>query len=108
MLACRFFMDHPILLHTKRTKFKMVDKGIKYSHHLIAHRGGGWHHPENTMQAFKHAVELGCHMLEMDVHMTKDKKLILCHDGDLSRICGKKLRVSDLNFAELPKLSKSF
>lgn len=108
LLACKLFMDHPSLLHTKRTKFQMVEKGIKYSHHLIAHRGGGWDAPENTMQAFRKAVELNCHMLEMDVHMTKDKQLVICHDKDLLRVCGDKRNVSEVNFADLPKLSKSF
>ena len=86
----------------------MIDKTERYSHHFIAHRGGGWHAPENTMQAFKRAVEKGCHMLEMDVRMTKDKQLILCHDEDMMRMCGDKRKVSDVNFAELPKFKKKF
>lgn len=72
MLAFKFFLKHTSILHPKRTKFQMVDKGHKYSHHIIAHRGGGWHAPENTVHAFKQAVNLGCHMLEMDVRITKD------------------------------------
>ena len=61
----------------------MIDKGDKYSHHLIAHRGGGWDAPENTLQSFRKAVTLGCHMLEMDVRITKDNQIIVCHDEDL-------------------------
>ena len=89
-----------------RTKFKMVDKGIKYSHHLIAHRGGSWNAPENTMHAFKQAVDLGCHMLEMDVRITKDKKIIVCHDEDFERLCGDPRKVCDVDFANLPKFKK--
>jgi len=49
LLAVKFFTDHPNLLHPRRTKFTMIDKTERYSHHFIAHRGGGWHAPENTM-----------------------------------------------------------
>lgn len=42
----------------------------------ISHRGGSRENLENTMQAFKHAVALGTDMLEMDVCITKDKKVL--------------------------------
>ena len=91
------------ILHPRRTKFRMKDKGEDFSHHFIAHRGGGWHAPENTMQAFKRAVAKGCHMLEMDVRITKDKKIIVCHDEDFERLCGDKRKVCEVEFSELPK-----
>jgi len=97
-----FFFKHVEILHPLRTKFKMIEKDSKYSHHLIAHRGGGWHAPENTLQAFKQAVNLGCHMLEMDVRITKDKRIIVCHDEDLARLCGHKKKVSEVDFEKLP------
>ena len=42
-------------------------------------------------------------MLEMDVRLTKDNKLIVCHDENLDRLCGDKRNVCDVNFSELPK-----
>jgi lysophospholipase D len=84
----------------------MKEKGKQFSHHFIAHRGGGWHAPENTLQAFKRAVDRGCHMLEMDVRMTKDKHIIVCHDLNLKRLCGVDKKVSEFNLKDLPKFQK--
>lgn len=108
LLVVKLLMNHPTILHQKRTKFRMSDLGDRYSHHFIAHRGGGWHAPENTMQAFKKAVDLGCHMLEMDVRLTKDKQLIVCHDEDFKRMCSDNRKVCEVDFAELPKFKTSF
>jgi lysophospholipase D len=99
-------MKNTWILHPERTKFKMADKGSEYSHHLIAHRGGSSEAPENTLQAFKKAIELGCHMLELDVRITKDKKIIVCHDEDLDRLCGDKRKVIDIAFDDLPDLKQ--
>jgi len=43
-------------------------------------------------------------MLETDVRLTKDNVLIVCHDEDLVRLCGKAVKVRETNFADLPKL----
>lgn len=46
---------------------------------LIAHRGHSKKYPENTMLAFRNAVEVGADGIEFDVHFTKDKKVIIHH-----------------------------
>ncbi|MDO8571759.1 MAG: glycerophosphodiester phosphodiesterase [bacterium] len=46
---------------------------------IIAHRGHSHSYPENTMIAFRQAVELGADGIECDVHMTRDKKLVVHH-----------------------------
>ena len=55
---------------------------------VAAHRGASGRAPENTLAAIKEAVELGTGMVEIDVHLTSDKKLAVYHD--LSKILGKK------------------
>ena len=45
----------------------------------IAHRGCKADNPENTMGAFRGAVDVGAHALETDVHITKDNIVVLSH-----------------------------
>lgn len=46
---------------------------------LVAFRGANWHFPENTMPAFRRALQDGATVLEMDVHRTKDDFIVVCH-----------------------------
>src|SRR3954469_8292135 len=56
----------------------------------MAHRGGALHPEipgaENTLHAFRHAVALGYHYLETDVHATSDGVLLAFHDDALDRV----------------------
>lgn len=53
---------------------------------VIGHRGNPDNAPENTMASYKKAVEqCGADMIENDVWLTKDKKVIIMHDGTFTR-----------------------
>ncbi|PAU93511.1 hypothetical protein CK503_11525 [Aliifodinibius salipaludis] len=52
---------------------------------IIAHRGASAYYPENTMIAFKKAVEMEAEMIELDVMMSKDGVPIVFHDAKLNR-----------------------
>ena len=52
---------------------------------LAGHRGWRSKYPENTMIGFRKALELDIDAIEMDVHMTKDYEIVVCHDPDLKR-----------------------
>ena len=71
---------------------------------VYAHRGASGHAPENTMAAFKMAVELGSDGIECDVQMTKDGRLIICHDETLNRTTKAKGFIKDLNYDEIKAL----
>ena len=58
----------------------MPNKGI------CAHRGASDTHPENTIPAFREAIRLGAQMIEFDVALSKDGKLVLLHDLSLIHI----------------------
>lgn len=45
----------------------------------IAHRGYKAANPENTMGAFRGAVEIGAHAIETDLHITRDGVLVISH-----------------------------
>ena len=79
-------------------KVRMPSRGI------CAHRGASDTHPENTLAAFREAIRLGTHMIEFDVALTKDNKLILMHDRTLNRTTNGQGVVSDFTLAELKKL----
>ena len=52
---------------------------------VAAHRGFSEKYPENTMEAFRAAVELGVDQIETDVRITADGELVLHHDATLDR-----------------------
>ena len=47
---------------------------------VIAHRGASWEEPENTLPAFRRAIELGADYVELDVHATRDGRLVVVHN----------------------------
>ncbi|WP_026907632.1 glycerophosphodiester phosphodiesterase [Paucisalibacillus globulus] len=51
----------------------------------FAHRGSLTEAPENTLPAFQKAIEHGTKAMELDVQLTKDNRLIVCHDHKLTR-----------------------
>ncbi len=52
---------------------------------IVAHRGAPRRAPENTMEAFRLAVEAGADAIELDVHLTADGQLAVIHDESLDR-----------------------
>lgn len=75
------------------------------SRSLIAHRGYYNNKkgiPENSVIAFKKAIDNN-YLIELDVRLTKDKKLVVFHDDNLKRVCGVNKRVKDLTYKELLK-----
>lgn len=70
----------------------------------IAHRGYKAKFPENTMGAFKGAVEVGAHALETDIHLSKDGVVVLSHDADLKRCFGRLEKIIDCDWSFLSTL----
>ena len=52
---------------------------------ILGHRGARGHAPENTMASFQAALDMGADGIELDVQMTKDGKIVVCHDHSLER-----------------------
>ena len=71
---------------------------------IIAHRGYSLRYPENTLIAFEKALESGVQMIELDVTLTRDRKLVVIHDETLDRTTNGRGRVADHTLAELKGL----
>lgn len=72
---------------------------------FFAHRGGSKLAPENTMEAFRAAVEdWEVDVLEMDVHCTRDGELVVIHDDSVDRTTDGRGAVADLTLREIRAL----
>jgi len=83
---------------TTKQAFLLPERG------LCAHRGAMKTHPENTIPAFRAAINAGAHMIEFDVFLTKDNQMVVIHDSKVDRTTNGKGKVSDLTLAEIKKL----
>ena len=72
---------------------------------VAAHRGANEFAPENTLAAFRKAVELGVDLIEIDVRKTKDHVNIIMHDSTLKRTTGLEGNASDWNYDDLKGVS---
>ena len=68
---------------------------------LYAHRGASAELPENTMEAFARAVELGVDVLETDAHVTRDSKVVLAHDDNGRRMANDPRFIHRCSFEEV-------
>ena len=55
---------------------------------IIAHRGASGEAPENTLSAFRLAWEQGADAVELDIHLTQDRQLVVIHDSNTRRTTG--------------------
>ena len=78
-------------LHDPKTAYVVV----------VAHRGDWRNYPENSLPAIESAIRMGVDMVEIDLRLTKDSVLVLCHDSTLDRTTTGRGRISDYTYEEL-------
>ncbi len=74
----------------------------------FAHRGASTKAPENTLEAFRLAVEDGAGGLELDVHMTSDGRIAVIHDDSVDRTTGGQGLVRDMTLHEVQGLDGGY
>ena len=70
----------------------------------FAHRGASSDYPENTLLAFEEGIKCGASGIELDVHKTKDNKIVVIHDEEVERTFKGKGLVKDFTLRELKEL----
>lgn len=70
---------------------------------VIAHRGANHEAPENSWEAFEKSIEGGAERIELDVHLTADKDVVICHDTDIARVTGEPGDVGHMNRSDLER-----
>lgn len=71
---------------------------------MYGHRGARGYAPENTLEGFELAKNLGVDGIEFDVHMSKDNVLVVIHDDSVDRTTNGSGRIRDMTLSQLRKL----
>jgi glycerophosphoryl diester phosphodiesterase len=75
---------------------------------LYAHRGAAAEQPENTLSAFRRALQLGADALETDAWLTRDGQVVISHDGSGQRMTGVDKRVCSCDLTEVRSWDAGF
>lgn len=75
-----------------------------YNSKIIAHRGASFNAPENTIPAIQLAWKQTISKVEIDIHMTKDKRILVIHDVNTAKIAIKNLTIKEELFETLRTL----
>ena len=96
-----------ILAFSSGNKFDRILKEFHRSNSkyilVAAHRSGHNGHPENSLSALKHAIEIGTDIVETDVKVTKDSVVVLMHDGKIDRTTNGTGNPENYTLAQLKK-----
>ena len=68
---------------------------------VIAHKGASGYAPENTLLSFQRALDLGAHMIELDIRETLDGELVCMHDPTVDRTTNGSGAIHELTYKEL-------
>lgn len=75
---------------------------------LFAHQGGEGEWPNNTLFALEQSDRLGADVLDLDVHLSKDGQLVLCHDATLDRTTDATGPINARTAAELARIDAGY
>lgn len=83
-----------------------LEEFVRKNHRFIAaHRGASGNAPENTLEAFRQAIDCGAKLVEADIQITKDSIPIVFHDDELGRTVSGTGLIAEYTYQELKNLS---
>ena len=71
---------------------------------IIAHRGGALLGTENSLSCIEKGIATGADMVEVDIHLTADKQIVVCHDQSVDRTTNGKGRIEEMTLAQIQQL----
>jgi glycerophosphoryl diester phosphodiesterase len=74
----------------------------------FAHQGGSFEGPSSTLAAIDHALEAGATGIELDVHATKDRQIVVCHDATVDRTTNHHGVIAELTLKELSRMDNAY
>lgn len=75
---------------------------------IIGHKGACAYAPENTLESFKLALDMGADAIELDVHLSKDGEIVVIHDEKVKRTTEAEGFVYEMTLAELKELDACY
>jgi glycerophosphoryl diester phosphodiesterase len=73
-----------------------------------AHQGGAFEGPSSTLFAIGQALERGATAVELDVHATRDRRVVVCHDETVDRTTNHRGAIADLTLSELRDMDNAY
>jgi glycerophosphoryl diester phosphodiesterase len=74
----------------------------------FAHQGGSFEGPSSTISAISNALKNGATAVELDVHATKDRKIVVCHDETVDRTTNHQGSISNFTLAEIKEMDNAY
>ena len=71
---------------------------------VVAHRGGAGLGMENSLSCIAKGIATGADMVEIDIHLTSDNHIVVCHDRTVNRTTDGKGKIAEMTFDEVCKL----
>jgi glycerophosphoryl diester phosphodiesterase len=74
----------------------------------FAHQGGSFEGPSSTVAAIEHSIAQGATAIELDVHATRDRQIVVCHDTSVDRTTAHFGEICDLTLEALREMDNAF
>jgi glycerophosphoryl diester phosphodiesterase len=74
----------------------------------FAHQGGSFEGPSSTLAAISDALAVGATAIELDVHATKDRRVVVCHDSTVDRTTDRAGAIAEMTLSELSQLDNAY
>jgi glycerophosphoryl diester phosphodiesterase len=74
----------------------------------FAHQGGSFEGPSSTLAAIAHALDVGATAIELDVHATKDRHIVVCHDATIDRTTNHVGIIAQMSLEELSHVDNAY